>query len=193
MSLQSFYPKSQIETALYTAGGEWQLADGTEYIGPYHRYIADGLVYTNSQYQRGVSKQLFPLQTNADINRYNQASKNTTKIWAIPRYIIPEVTEQHRTQGWMSRYFVQRRNAPVGTVVEIDSDQFDNIGTAVIGIDDILYASLQLRWRIVGTRDQIAATNRTTLITANQTFLGIVNYLTDLIEFSEFAPIRQQS
>ena len=61
MPLQSYYPQSQIITGLYTAGGQWQLEDGTEYVGPYHRYITDNLTYTNSRYQKGVSKQLFPL------------------------------------------------------------------------------------------------------------------------------------
>lgn len=192
MSLQSFYPKSQIITGLYTAGGQWQLADGTEYIGPYHQYISDRLTYTNAQYQKGVSKQLFPLQLNVDIIEYNKAAKTKSKIWATPRYYLPVVQAEHITQGWMPRYFVQVRNQPLHTIIEIDSDQFDNIGTTVTGIDSVRYKSLNIRWKITGTLNEIIDTNRFQLINKNIEFPGIVNYLSNLIEFSEFSPIRKK-
>jgi hypothetical protein len=183
MPLQSFYLQNQLVTGLYTAGGQWQLEDGTEYVGPYHQYINDRLTYTNSKYQKGVSKQLFPLVTDPNIKEYNKAANTSAKIWAHPKYHFPTVTAQHIQQSWIPRYFVQVRNNPQSTVIEINQDQFDNIGTTVNGLDDVRYNSINIRWRITGTPNDIINSNRQMLAIKNQSFPGIVNYLTDLTEF----------
>jgi len=192
MALQSFYIQSQILSGLYTAGGQWQLADGTEYVGPYHQYINDKLTYSQSRFLKGVSKQLFPLITDPNINEYNKASKQVGKIWATPIYYFPTVTEQHITQGWMPRYIVQVRNNPNNTIIEINEVQFNNIGTPVTGLDDSRYKSIEIRWRITGTAMEIANSNRQMLVIKNQDFPGLTNYFTNLVEFSGFAPIRQK-
>ncbi len=184
MPLQSFYLQNQIVTGLYTTGGQWQLEDGTEYIGPYHQYINDRLTYTNSKYQKGVTKQLFPLVTDPNIKEYNQATGTSAKIWAQPKYHYPVITANHIQQGWIPRYFVQVRNNPQSTIVEISQEQVANIGTPVNGIDDTRYNSLTIRWKITGTPAEIINSNRQMLAIKNQTFPGIVNYLSDLVEFS---------
>lgn len=184
MTLKSFYLQNEIVTGLYTAGGQWQLEDGTEYIGPYHQYILDNLTYTNARFQKGVSKQLFPLIRNIDIIHYNKSSGNQSKIWMIPKYHMPIITDEYITQGWLPRYFVQKRNSPSDTIVEISETQFNDIGTPVNGIDDTTYASTNIRWKITGSPTDIVNTNRRNIVLANQTFTGLVNYLTDLQEFS---------
>lgn len=192
MPLQSFYIQSQIITGLYTNGGSWQLASGAEYIGPYHHYINDNSTYTLSRFYKGKSKQLFPLILNPNINEYNRAAKTTAKLWAIPKYYIPYITGDHIAQGWVPRYFVQVRNNPITTVIEIDETQFNNIGAPVTGIDDSRYKSMELRWRITGTATEIANSNRRQLVINAQSFPGLDTYLTNLVEFSSFAPIRQK-
>ena len=192
MPLQSFYLQNQIVTGLYTAGGQWQLEDGTEYIGPYHQYINDRLTYTNSKYQKGVSKQLFPLVTDSNIKEYNQVKQTSAKIWATPKFHIPYITGDHIAQGWVPRYFVQVRNNPIATVIEIDENQFNNIGTPVNGIDSSRYKSIELRWRITGTVVEISNSNRRLISISNQDFPGLVNYLTNLFEFSNYAPVMKK-
>lgn len=182
MALKSFYLQNEIATGLYTAGGEWQLEDGTEYTGPYHKYLLDNLTYTNARFQKGVSKQLFPLISNIDIINYNRNTKSKSKIWMLPKYHMPQVTDEDLTNGWIARYLVQKKNSPTDTIVEISEDQFNKIGRPVNGIDKSAYNSINIRWRITGPVNDIINTNRRTLVLANQTFKGIVNYLTDLQE-----------
>ena len=60
-----YYPKSQIETNLYTAGSEFStIADGREYIGVYWR-TSKGKYYTGTNPQDSNIKEL------SDNIRYN--------------------------------------------------------------------------------------------------------------------------
>jgi len=72
-----YFPKSQIETNLYTYGEELELSPGNPYVGPYWR-TSNGEYYTGKNPNDGVVKKLFPLQSQPTGN----SLQNTSVIYA---------------------------------------------------------------------------------------------------------------
>jgi len=94
----------------------------------------------------------------------------------------PSVTERDVRLGFINRYFVQKRNE-LTVFVEISEDSYNSYGDNT-GIDPILWKRGTMKWRIKGTPEQIAITNRDTLVLVSVDFPGIQTYFRDLSEYS---------
>ncbi len=71
-----YFPKSQIETNLYTYGEELEFSPGNPYIGPYWK-TSNGKYYTGKTPNDGIIKELFPIQFQPTGN----SLKNTSVIY----------------------------------------------------------------------------------------------------------------
>ena len=180
-----YFNLHQILTGLYTPGEEFIIGDGTDYIGQYH-------ALPTGQYFSGPR----PEDTSVEILRkkisvtddaliYRNTKKQKEPQSEVPISIEPRPTDDDYNSGNMVRYFVQKRNSPLNTIVEIDSVQFNKINTVGNpGINGNLWAKLRIEWKI-SKLPSAAARNRNmnTLIIANQVFPGISSFLKNTLEF----------
>ena len=190
-----YYPKSHITTNLRTDGLEWMLEDGTEFKGFYHRYI-DGTVLTGAVFNKSESKKLIPYVNRvAQPNNFEYESI-TKKIRIIaPYYIFPTPTLDDYKEGRITRYFLKRRNfSSYQDIIEIDKDQWLKLKQYDDGIDNTLYMSVKLDWKLTGplyddrsTQNIVYGvydTNQRIVLLKDHEFTGLKNFLTDYVELS---------
>lgn len=190
-----FYPKGEQKLGLLTKGKEWMLAENRkEYKGPYHRFT-DGVVMTGGAPSKR-SKYLIPYK---DLSNSNAVAEDvyrrltTVKVdrFIAPRYYYPRTRPIDFTNGYVERYFVQKKNQKdSSTITEIDKKQFSKVAQKnKEAINGKSYAKFVLRWKIVGTKEEIEEVNKTTLSRFNKKYNGIRQYLGDLTELSKFSPL----
>ena len=133
-----YYTPNQITNNLFTAGGEYQLSDGTEYKGSYHTYTS-GEVYTLSEYGIGSVK-LFPY-INTNQLKYSSIRSDIKTKFIAPTPGTPNIVPN----GRFNRYFISRRNdyMPEDSF-EIDSDMYDKYTSGKI--DQTLYIAKPISW-----------------------------------------------
>lgn len=194
-----YYPASQIITGLYTQGKEWMLLDGTEYIGPYHRY-ADGLVMTLFSYDREKSDRLMPY-SDLSIHRNSFVYDDLTEVGtdikkhSSPKTYFPILEQEDYIRGYFERYFVQRRNSKSNMITEISETDFNTLATPNQGIHRELYKGTKLRWKISGPEFDtdrttgVVDTNKRTLALKELELKGISRFLFDLREFSVYSEV----
>ena len=190
-----YYPKSHITTNLRTDGLEWMLEDGTEFKGFYHRYI-DGTVLTGAVFNKSESKKLIPYVNRVAQPNNFEYDSITKKIRIIaPYYIFPTPTLDDYKEGRITRYFLKRRNfSSYQDIIEIDKDQWLKLKQYDDGIDNTLYMSVKLDWKLTGplyddrsTQNIVYGvydTNQRIVLLKDHEFTGLKNFLTDYVELS---------
>lgn len=182
---QPYYNLHQILTGQYTSGGEFVLASGEDYIGGYH-------VLPNEQRfsefrPTDKSVELFEKKMNPteDILRYNRISGNVINRYVPPIAYQPNPTSDEYKNGRFDRFFVQRRNSPFNSIVEIDNTQYNQVNTLNNpGINGVLWNRLLINWRISKIPKQDAQyLNQYALQAAAVNFLGIGDFLQNTLEF----------
>ena len=165
-----YYPKSQIETNLYTAGSEFStVLDGMPYVGNYWR-TSKGLYYTGTNPQDVNIREIFrdraydsprglalsdknddiPVYTNFDMadNAYIKASgkKVLEKNNRVDK--IPFPTKLNYTNKNFERYFLKRVTNYQYT--ETDNSNYTLMVSKNPKIQFELYTPIKLSWRICG-------------------------------------------
>jgi len=198
-----YYTKAQITKGLETAGGQWMLVDGTEYIGQYHTYTT-GEVFTQASFVNGVSKILIPyvdLESVSNLGvdfaknfEYDNIKRITIYESGTPNSKFIQPTDKDRINGYMVRLFAQKVNT-ADVLIEINKDDIKNIGKPD-GMDKNLYKTFSLRWKVSGPMNDvldsagnivesgIEPTNRRTRDLKSEEFPALKKYLKDLTEFS---------
>jgi hypothetical protein len=191
-----YYPKSHIITNLYTKGKEWMLESGEEYIGYYHKYI-DQSVYTEAVYNRADSKKLIPYQDKFQQPEnaiYSGLKKRLNYKTPYPITTTPTLDDYQK--GKFTRYFLRRRNYSIySDIIEIDENQFKLWRNPNGGIDESIYNAIAIDWKLTGPLNDIRQsesdiiygvydTNKRIVELRDNTFPGIINVLTDYIEYS---------
>lgn len=190
-----FYPKGEQILGLLTKGKEWMLNETRkEYKGPYHRFT-DGVVMTGGAPSKR-SKYLVPYK---NLSSKSAAAEDiyrnitTVKVdkFIAPKYHYPKKRVKDIANGYIERYFVQKRNDITSTtIMEIDKPQYSKVAKKnKAAIDGKLYNKFQLRWKITGEEEEIKKVNLTTLSRLDRQYTGIRKYLGDLTELSKFSPI----
>ena len=207
-----YYPSFAIQPNLNTAGGEF-LLNGQPYSGRYYETY-DGRAFTGPTPEVGPSEQLqripfylsAPGLTNSNLSNKNQkqlASKTgvfaSTPINNIipgqPNSYYPKPTEQDYKKGYLIRYFTKKENER-GFVTEISQDEYNSIVNGTADYDITIYQTTTILWKLTGplntTRQSqyniipgIIDTNKRLTESANKTFLGIVDFISD--DYSKFA------
>ena len=180
-----YYGLHQIVLGQYTPGNEYVLDDGTDYIGAYH-------VLPNSQLYTGArpttdSREMFEKRVDIaeDVKRYNRLLNIRNSQYVSPISFQPRPNADDYEFGEIQRYFVQKRNNPLATIVEIDGDQFNAINVANSpGINGVLWNSTIFPWKIsIISPEDAAELNRRELIKAERKFRGIGIFVRNVLEF----------
>lgn len=183
MIQKPYFAEHQIITSQYTDGTEYILEDGTEYIGLYH-ILPTGQRFTEVT-QTDKSVILLPkrLELSESARTYNKNTSFKTFNYILPEPYFPLVTLRNYQEGSFQRYFIQKRNNPIGTVMEIDADQFLSINTInQVGINGNIYNKCELTWRVNGP--DVEKWNKYSVSLAERNFPFLKTYLTNYLEFS---------
>ena len=180
-----YYNLHQIITGQYSSGGEYVYKDGTDYIGPFH--ILPSEQFFTGPRPEPNSKEIFVkrLEITPDILRYNINAGGTTSRYETPIPISRFPTSDEYSIGEMERYFVQKRNSPRNTIIEIDYIQFNKINKQNSpGINGVVWRELLLTWKISKLSSNDAyAWNQRIVISNENIFPGLQNFLSNFLEF----------
>jgi hypothetical protein len=182
------YTPNQITTNLYTSGSQWMTEDGVEYIGLYHTYVTNE-TFTQAMWDLQKSKQLLPyVEKNSLLDQYKKI-KTVKTDFQQPQPHSVVITEQDRKLGYINRYFVKKVNEQ--TIIEINADQFELL--SLNKIDSNLFISTMIEWSITGPLENsyangttilgVKTKNHKAIVEAETILQGIINKLTNLIEY----------
>lgn len=201
--LKIYYPENQIIRNLTALPKQWMLEDGTEYVGPYHRY-STGEVYTEANWNEFQSKKIVPYKVTFMVPQnivYDSLTKTPVTQFVAPSYYYPILKESDYAAGSITRYFVQRANLsnPVFSIIEVDKEQFSQIVTSGKGINGSLYNGISIPWKLTGPKNDtfsqngvritagVEDTNRRIVSINNVKVPGLINFLNDYIELSVYS------
>jgi hypothetical protein len=180
-----YYNLHQITTGQYSEGGEFILSSGEIYTGAYH-ILPTGQKFTEFvPTQKSVELFELRLIPNMDMLTYNKVMDLETNKYVVPFPIQPAPNQNDYKRGKIERFFVQKRNNPLYTILEIDSQQYNSINTQNRpGINGTLWNKLKIVWIISKIPIEDAKYQNTqTLQIASRNFGGIGNYITNALEF----------
>lgn len=180
-----YYALHQVILGKYTPGGEYILDTGDDYIGMYH-VLPNGQVFTESR-PATTSVELYVkrIDLSEQAKVYNQIMGLKPSQYKSPMPIQPIVTLDDYTRGEIQRFFVQKRNNPSATIIEIDSDQYNSINVSNNpGINGVIWNKVLIPWKVsLMPKNDVAYLNSVEILKAEQLFPGIKNFLTDYLEF----------
>jgi hypothetical protein len=185
-NFEPYFPIHKIKTGLYTPGNEFVLFDGSssDYIGLYH-ILPNSQVWTESvpgdNTKRLTAKRFDATQ---DVIAYNKAKERETSQYVNPIAYAPILTFENYNDGFVYRNFVQKRNAPVSTIIEIDDDQKNSLNNRNRpGLSSLIWNSITIKWYLTG---QFAGEfNQNAIMEAEKKFKGISKYLRNSLEFTK--------
>lgn len=181
------YPISQIQIAKYTDGDEYILYHNHEpYIGLYH-ILPNGEAWTDEVPNRGKTKLLIEKKNSfidsEDVAQYNKINEIVSNEYISPEYYFPVITNDQYKKGFIKRYFVQKRNNPLKTIIEIDWEQYIHINNNNIkGINKIIWRGIVIIWSL--DKSRALELNKNELDKQEIKFPGIKKYLSNLLEFA---------
>jgi hypothetical protein len=168
-----FYTKNQITENLYTPGNEYQLSDGTVYIGLYHRY-STGEIYTEPTWNVKTSKPLSVFLTQSEqIKTYRKNASNIKTKFKSPQRHFPKISIDDIQRTYIDRYFLYKINDK--QVIEIDKQQYGQINAKQI--DTNIYVGIRAVWYVAGDANTVTNGNVTTpgVIQRNQSTINRIN------------------
>ena len=173
----AYYPKTKIQTNLFSNGELIRISYLSSYIGPYYK-LSTGQKYVGinqqtlrypeelidpidlvSQTSEGIFTELTTSFTStASINIYvqNLEDKPTNKQVPVPYY--PQPTSQDYQIGYFSRYFAKQVNA--FNFVEINKSTFQNLAEHNGEYLWELYNTTSIPWQIAGNIENVFRTNK---------------------------------
>lgn len=172
-----FFQIHQIETGLYSTGGEFFLETGDPYVGPYHK-LPNGQYFTGFK-PIGSSVELFTVVNDVVGDpTYRRITRIKTGKYIQPIFKPQVPTDDEMKAGEYRRYFVQQKNDPIDTIIEIDKEQFASVNiTNGPGINGLLWRSVSFIWRVNTTNEDVYKMNTITVSALEGEFRGIMKYL----------------
>jgi hypothetical protein len=166
----------------HTKGLEYYTMNGLEYVGQYYLNPENNIAYIYDD-MKVNTKILIPRHTfNTETIRLRSITKGGYEA-PVPIKVKP--TDLEYTVGIVTRYFVQKRNSPLNTIVEIDSEQFSNIksNSKKSGIDLNIYNSVSFQWMISGNSRYVQNFNLRQIRDNLKDFKGLDKFLKNSLEF----------
>lgn len=180
-----YYASHQIISGRYTPGNEYVLSDGVDYIGSYHA-LPNGQVFTGGIPKKD-SEELFEkrIDISDTVLKYNSLKGVGISKYISPIPYQPSPNADDYSTGEIQRFFVQKRNNPLATIIEIDTNQFNSINIVnAPGINGDIWNKIMITWKISRFPvDDIAIINRRALINSENNFPGIGLYISNVLEF----------
>tara|TARA_R100001377_G_C3159287_1_gene99132 strand:- start:44 stop:703 length:660 start_codon:yes stop_codon:yes gene_type:complete len=200
-----YYPKSQIQTELFTNGNDFTLTPSDESYSGYYFITGDNQAFTGKNPNDKPNRPLSPTT-----NRYS--STNTPLIVSNPKptintgeYIVdplynisrknpisefqmpplspiqtyPKLQESDYKVGEFQRYFVKKINS--AKYIEINKTDYLKYLNKESTVNWQLYAPFNLPWEITGNRSKVYGVNKKTVsrITNNLELIGFKSYFKD--------------
>lgn len=167
----------------YTKGGQFSL-DGVEYIGEYHYRSNTPKTGPVPTLESRVLQRLYRVQDHYVYDR-NFNFDVSVLNFVDPRPYLYTPLESVYAVGTDTRYFVEKIEDSESYAIEIDQAQYDAIGKPG-GIDNAIYTSAFITWKLTGRRQDIIDHNETQLFKASS-IVPSINYA--VRNFLEFARI----
>lgn len=184
-----YYPKSQIQTDLYTKGEQLQLVSSKEeYIGYYWK-TSKNEYFTGRNPQDGspLKLELIPVALPSTLstitieqnNKVYNTLKNidTSKTLLVPLYYKPSPTQEDYEIGYFTRYFAKKQNQNL--YIEVNKDTFNKLKTKNESYDYKSYLNFELNWQISGNKDKVQQTNKKIIFSTEKRLRieGLTSYL----------------
>tara|TARA_R110000772_G_scaffold135162_2_gene243803 strand:+ start:6243 stop:6902 length:660 start_codon:yes stop_codon:yes gene_type:complete len=200
-----YYPKSQIQTELFTNGEDFTIFPTDERYSGYYFITGDNQAFTGKNPNDKPNLQLIPTT-----NRYSSTSTpliisdpkpttNTGEYIVDPLYNIsrknpitefqvpplspiqtyPRPKESDYNVGEIQRYFVKKINSI--KYIEINKTNYTRYLNNESTVNWQLYAPFSLPWEITGDRSKVYEVNKKTVsrITNNLNLIGFKSYFKD--------------
>jgi hypothetical protein len=187
MRQRSYYSIADVTTGLYTFGGEWMYADGTEYIGAYHTYNT-GESYTQPSWNDSSIKLVLYEDITSSTYRYKQTKTIETKFDSFTSKKL-NITKHDVDMGVVNRYFIKKINEPM--IYEIGQTDYNKWTNKQL--DTNLYVAVELPWAIAGPIEDtyvngvmnigVVTYNTRQVKLAEQTIPTISDHLSNLTEY----------
>ena len=172
-----YYPKTKIQTDLFSNGELVKASDLSPYVGPYYK-LSTGQRYLGAtpqarQYPDELIDplDLVPIPTQGlfteiqtsfvstgSVNTYIQNLDEIPTNKQVPVPFYPEPTSQEYEIGYFTRYFAKQVNA--SKFIEINKKTFDNMSSHNDEYLWQLYKTVALPWQISGNIEKVLNTNR---------------------------------
>jgi len=184
----SYYPKSQLKSNQYTAGGEYSLQQNSisspqiSYIGFYYE-TSNGDIFMGKNPQDGPNQRLFKLPPNQYLGEPTSKKDISILILTVPdkndkiidayinlqnitnnnsRLIPPPnltlPTKEDYKLGKFVRYFAKKNNENI--YLEINKETHTLLKSQDTKIAWDLYTSLPVIWTLTGVEDKVYLTNK---------------------------------
>lgn len=113
-----------------------------------------------------------------DIYDYEKVNSNIS-LFNLPKIKthIPNPTNDTYKIGYIMRYFIQKANDENSNIYEIDKSSFINF------VENPFYISVQLNWRIKGTAEEVAKSNKKSINLSYERMPALKLYLPNLLQF----------
>lgn len=193
-----YFPKSQIQTDLYTKGGEFINFKTLEnYIGYYYQ-TSNGKKYSGKNPTDTPSFELLTSISNTDnldteletnnfwTSNFTQYKPNIDKTISKspPKQTYPVVTDANYSLGEFQRYFLKKSNET--KFLEISKADYNRYVDKVDSVPYELYIPTQISWALTGDKNQVYQVNKTTVekTEREQSLYGFTQYFKD--KFTQF-------
>ena len=182
---EPYYPIHKIQTGKYTNGTEFVSDDvnQTDYIGLYH-ILPNGEYWSHSS-PNSNSFKLIPkrISVSPDVKRYNSIRDLSPANYVTPIPYYPILTDSDYQIGFVMRYFLQKRNNPYPTIIEVDPTQYNTLNSRnQPGISSVLWNDIEIKWTLKGV--YASQLNLQEIRRAeNNGFVNLSNYLKNPLEF----------
>ncbi len=184
---REYYGRHQIDTGKYAVPNQYIFLNGKEYVGPYH-ILPNGKFFTGFiPDMKSVEIIERPNQNfTADVINYNTLKNAQVPTHKSPIPVFPIIGEDDIEAGYIERFFIQKRNDPTNSIIEIDLDQYLNVGLENNNISKINYNATYLKWHISNLDTPILIElNKQSINTAEKNFKGLKKYLLNYLEYSK--------
>ena len=143
-----YFPKSKILENQYTSGKEFVLkTNQTPYRG-YYYILSSNRYFTGKTYTDISTQELIKIEKTTDsVLVFNVSSGS---VFTLPKPYYASPTNEEYKVGYMTRYFIKRRNANYNTIIEISKNDYDAFNTSGQDLNTSLYVTVKLNWKITG-------------------------------------------
>lgn len=169
-------------TVFETKGGEFYTLEGNPYKGLYYIERNTNTAYTYIENTKN-RKVLVP---NYVFNTETYRLRNQIKGGhASPTPFLPTPSTYDYSIGFIERYFIQKRTSPIKSIMEINSDEFNNISAnpSNNNISSYIYNAVGISWYISGNIDYVTNYNKKQVMEGEKNFRGLASYIGNYSQF----------
>ena len=203
----SYIPKSLVNANLYTGGDEFTTTSGEPYVGHYHQLFnnsvgsgktpndPNSVALVKNFSENPVNNYIVQTKENIEYSVIQPVNQALYQSSGDPLPTYPTITGKDYQRGQILRYFAKKRNDVAPKIIEISKEAYDDLNINGGKYNYALWTVTRVFWKISGSlKDSINSsgiktsgiidTNQRLVDTAEETFKGIKQYLSNLIQFA---------